>query len=388
MTATTTEPPVRAVTSARATTVPSSSPAAPPTPSWTHRLGFDRFSALYLWAAFMIFFGITQTSTFLDWNGSIKLVLTEKAVVGILAIAFLIPLTTQTFDLSVGHMMSFSLVIVTALSKQTNIPEAVSAMIAILACALAGFVSGFVVVRLRVNSFIVTLGMSQLLAGIVLKISGNRQITEALSDGYRNVGQGSLGELLHLSLPGWLDYPLELPMYFWYLVVLAVAAWYVLEHTPLGRYLFATGGNREAARLSGVSTDRLTWGSLVASAVIAGFAGIVWSWKVGNFANTVGPGYLFPAVAAVFFGASQLRGRPNVWGSLIAVYALAFGVKGLQLTFENQTFWIEPVFEGLTLGIAVALAARHGIVRVKRRGPTGRRGTDSRAVGTTTSRLI
>ena len=368
MTATTTEATVRAATSGGAAIAPISSAAAPPRPSWIHRLGFDRFSALYLWAAFMIFFGITQTSTFLDWNGSIKLVLTEKAVVGILAIAFLIPLATDTFDLSVGHMMSFSLVIVTSLSKDTGMPEVVSASIAILACALAGFISGFVVVRLRVNSFIATLGMSQLLAGIVLKISGNRQITEALSDGYRNVGRDSLGALLHVTPPGWLRYPFDLPMYVWYLALLAVAAWYVLEHTPLGRYLFATGGSREAARLSGVSTDLLTWASLVTSAVVAGFAGIVWSWKVGNFANTVGPGYLFPAVAAVFFGASQLRGRPNVWGSLIAVYALAFGVKGLQLTFENQTFWIEPVFEGLTLGIAVALAARHGIIRVKRRG--------------------
>ena len=333
---------------------------------WSHRLGLDRFSALYLWALFMIFFGITQTSTFLSWNGSIKLVLTEKAVVGVLAIAFLIPLTTDTFDLSVGHMMSFSLVIVTALSKDTSTPEIVSMTIAILACALAGFISGFVVVKLRVNSFITTLGMSQLLAGIVLKISGNRQITEAFSDSYRNIGRDSLGELLHIDPPGWLGYPFELPMYLWYLVLLAGAAWFVLEHTPLGRYLFATGGNREAARLSGVSTDLLTWSSLVASAVVAGFAGIIWSWKVGNFANSVGPSYLFPAVAAVFFGASQLRGRPNVWGSLIAVYALAFGVKGLQLTFANETFWIEPVFEGLTLGVAVALAARHGIIRVKR----------------------
>ena len=136
-----------------------------------------------------------------------------------------------------------------------------SASIAILACALAGFISGFVVVRLRVNSFIATLGMSQLLAGIVLKISGNRQITEALSDGYRNVGRDSLGALLHLSRRrAGCDYPFDLPMYVWYLALLAVAAWYVLEHTPLGRYLFATGGSREAARLSGVSTDLLTWG--------------------------------------------------------------------------------------------------------------------------------
>ena len=77
-------------------------------------------------------------------------------------------------------------------------------------------------------------------------------------------------------------------------------------------------------------------GSLVASAVIAGFAGIIYGWKVGNYAATVGPGYLFPAIAAVFFGASQLKGRPNVWGTFIALYALAWGIKGLQLTFTDE----------------------------------------------------
>ena len=99
--------------------------------------------------------------------------------------------------------------------------------------------------------------------------------------------------------------------------------------------MFATGGNPEAARLAGLRTDRLIWGSLVASAMIAGFAGIIYGWKVGNYAQTVGPGYLFPAIAAVFFGASQLKGRPNVWGTFIALYALAWGVKGLQLTFTT-----------------------------------------------------
>ncbi len=69
----------------------------------------------------------------------------------------------------------------------------------------------------------------------------------------------------------------------------------------------------------------------------------------------MGPGYLFPAIAAVFFGASQLKGRPNVWGTLIALYALAWGIKGLQLTFPANTVWIEPLFQGcLVAGRGVA----------------------------------
>ena len=141
----------------------------------------------------------------------------------------------------------------------------------------------------------------------------------------------------------------------------------MLEHTPAGRHMFATGGNPEAARLAGVRTDRLVWMSLVASGLLGGFAGAVYSFKVGTYGPNVGPGYLFPAIAAVFFGASQLKGRPNVWGAMIALFALATGVKGLQLTFSGTSRYIEPLFTGLSLLAAVSLASRNLVVKVAKR---------------------
>ena len=314
-------------------------------------LGLDKYSALYLWGAFMLYFGLTQSSTFLTGT-TFKLVLTEKVIVAVLGLGFLIPLATGTFDLSIGAVMAGSLAVANWLGKNTGLPAPLILLLALGACIAIGFVNGFVVVRLGVNSFIATLGMSQLLSGVVLYVTSNRQITGAFSNAYRDVGRAEV---------------LGMPLYFYYLVMLSVVIWYVLEHTPLGRYLFAIGGNPDAARLAGVRTDRYVWGSLMASAVMAGLAGVVFSWKVGTFSQSVGPGYLFPAVAAVFFGASQLKGRANVWGTLIALYALSFGIKGLQLTFANNTFWIEPLFEGLTLIAAVALASRKGLIRVKRR---------------------
>lgn len=323
-----------------------------PTRNWTSRVGLDRFSALYLWAFFMITFSFTSDQ-FLNWT-SIRLVLTEKVIVAVLALAFLVPLAADTFDLSIGHMMGFSLVIVNVIARDhPDFPQALAAVIALLACGAVGFVSGFIVVRLRVNSFIATLGMSQVLSALTLMLSGNRQINAVLSNAYRDIGRKRL---------------FDLPLYFYYMILLAVLVWFVLEHTPIGRYLFATGGNREAARLAGVKTDRNVWGTLVISALIGGLAGLIQSWKVGTFGNDVGPGFLFPAIAAVFFGASQLRNRPNVWGTLIAVFTLAFGVKGLQLTFTGGSRpWIEPLFEGLSLLIAVAFASRQGIIKVPRR---------------------
>ena len=314
------------------------------------KMGLDKFSALYLWAIFMIWFSITKHKTFIS-KPTLNLVLSQNVVVGVLALAFLIPLTTGTFDLSIGTMMTLSLSIVSVMAKKHTMPMYGAVPIALAACALAGFISGFFVVKLRVNSFIATLGMSQVLTAVCLKTS-NSTIAGVFSKTYRKVGTKLI---------------LGQPLIVYYLAILALILWYVLEHTPLGRYMFATGGNPEAARLAGIRTDRYVWGSLVASAVLGGFAGIVFSWKVANYTPDTGPAYLFPAVAAVFFGASQLKGRANVWGAMIALYSLAWGIKGLQLTFTNNTVWIEPLFQGVALLAAVALASYQGIIRVKKR---------------------
>lgn len=318
-----------------------------------HRLRFDKFSALYLWALFMIVFGITKGDTFLSWT-SFKLVFVEAIFNGILALAFLVPLSTGTFDLAIGANMSMALVISAHLASTNKTSDVAAMVIALGACAIAGFVSGFFVVKLKVNSFIATLGMSQVITAVIQLIS-NQSINDAFSDGYRDIGRHEL---------------LGLPLFLYYLGVIAIIVWYVFEHTPVGRHMFATGGNPEAARLAGLRTDRMIWGSLVASAVIAGFAGIVYGWKIGNYAAAVGPGYLFPAIAAVFFGASQLKGRANVWGTFIALYALAWGIKGLQLTFTENTRWIEPLFQGVSLLAAVSLASRNEVIKLpKRRKP-------------------
>jgi ribose transport system permease protein len=220
--------------------------------------------------------------------------------------------------------------------------------VSVLACGAVGAVSGFVIVRLKVNSFIATLGVSQVLLAAVLLISENRQIVATFPSSWSDLGIGRVAGI---------------PLVDVYLLALAAGLWFVLEHTRIGRYLFATGGNAEAARLSGVPTDRLVWGSLVASGAVAGLAGVVYNMRVGQFDSSVGPGYLFPAIAAVFLGASQLSQRPNVWGTLIAYFALAFGIQGLALTSTTAAVWSEPLFQGVALIVAVALTTIPAIQR-------------------------
>jgi ribose transport system permease protein len=343
--------------------------------SWVHRIGLDRFSGLYLLGIFFIFFGLTE-SNFLIWNGSIEFVLTEKVIVVMLALAFLVPLTTGTFDLSIGATMALSLVIVNKMALETDLPDGVGALVGMGACLLIGAVNGLIVVKLKVNSFIATLGMSQVIAALIRLIHDGGNITNAFGDSYINFGKGSL---FSFTWPG-SETQIELPYYFFFGLIVATGVWYVLEHTPVGRKMFATGGNPEAARLSGVKTDKLAWGSLIASAGIAGFAGLIYSWKFGTYTSSVGPPLLFTAVGAVFFGASQLKGRPNVWGTVIAVYVLAFGIKGIGLRYPREIAWMQPMFEGLVLIIAVAVASRQAVVKVNRRKSAKSDDETSRAV--------
>ncbi|MFM7871247.1 MAG: ABC transporter permease, partial [Actinomycetota bacterium] len=139
-------------------------------------------------------------------------------------------------------------------------------------------------------------------------------------------------------------------------LVLAVVMWFVLEHTALGRYLFATGGAREAARLAGVQTDRYLWGSLVTSATFAALAGVLLSSQFGSSQAQSGAPYLLPAFAAAFLGSTQFKRRFNVWGTVLAVFVLQSGVKGLQLAGVSST-WVESLFFGVALIVAVGFSA-------------------------------
>jgi ribose transport system permease protein len=325
-------------------------------------LGLDRFSALYLLGAFFVFFSITEGS-FLQWNGSIELVLTEEVIVCILALAFLVPLTTNTFDLTIGANMALSLVIVNKFAEVTDLPDVLGALVAMGACLLVGVVNGFIIVKFRVNSFIATLGMSQVIAALIRIVHDRGTMQGVFTDSFVNIGRGAV---FSFTWPG-SGSAISLPRYFIFGLIVVVAVWYVLEHTPVGRRMFATGGNTDAARLAGIRTDRLVWGSMIASAALAGFAGLLYAWKFGTYSASVGPPLLFAAVGAVFFGASQIRGRPNVWGTILAVYTLAFGIKGIGLRYPRQIDWIQPMFEGLTLVIAVAMASRQAIIRTKPR---------------------
>ena len=311
---------------------------------------FRDFSAVWLLGFLVVMFGITATSTFLTTT-TLMIVLTDQVTVGLLALALLVPLAAEKFDVSVAAVLSFAMVLTSTLAIN-GYGLAESSAIALVCCGILGAINGFLIVKLHINPFIATLGSSQVILAMTLLISQNQQLIPVLPDWFVSMTQGTY-------------YGVNLDVF--YLFGVAIILWYLLEHTPIGRSLFATGGNPEAARLAGVGTGGLIFGSFVVSALIAGFAGVLLLSKFGLYSQEYGPGYLFPAFAAVFFGATQLKGRPNVWGTLLAMYVLAVAVAGLQLTFFGNEYWITPLFNGAALLIAVALASRKQLGKAYRR---------------------
>lgn len=289
------------------------------------------------------------------------LIASTQAIAGIIAIAVLIPMVTGQFDLSVGATANLAGLVAIVVQVQHGVGVLPAALLAVVVGAVVGFVNGFIVVKLKVSSFIATLGMSSILGAFEVIVTNNTVPPPIVKPLWGNLTQTTVFGFQSVIL---------------YLIVLAVVAWWFLERTPAGRYMHATGGNVEAARLSGIRVNRWAWISLTISGAISGLAGLLYVSLTGP-SLSFGPTLLLPAFAAVFLGSTQLQpGRYNVWGTLVAIFVLATGVQGLQLVSGVQ--WMADMFNGVALIAAVALAARRGTLRVRvRRTPAEPESTDS-----------
>jgi ribose transport system permease protein len=317
-------------------------PATPRQPGAGQRLvtalSFRNISAIYIFLALFVIFSLWVPSTFLTW-GVWRSLLASQSLDAIVAMAVVLPLAAGIFDLAVGAEVGLAGILVAWLLTTAGLPLGPAIALAVVAGAAVGTVSALLVVRWKVDSFIATLGMSSVLLALTQWISSNQQIL-GLSTGFQDIATKSF---LGLTVP------------VWFMLGLGAFVWYVLERTPLGRRVYATGGNINAARLSGVKTTRVIICTLAACGAMAACAGILQTATIATGDPTVGPAFLLPAYAAAFLGSTQFRGgRYNIWGTVLAVYVLATGVQGLQLA--GAPVWIPSLFDGLALLIAVAMA--------------------------------
>lgn len=303
-------------------------------------LRLDRLSGIYALVIFIVVFSIVKPAAF-PTTQNVKVMADEAAITAIITLGLTISLATATFDLSIGATMSWSMVFVGWLQSAHHLNSWLAIVLTLLSTVVIGLVNGFAVVRLHVEPIITTMGTSAILVALAFWRCGGATIATGIPESFKSLGREHLAGI---------------PISVIYVVVLAVVLIYVMEHTPLGRFMYATGGNESAARLAGIRVGRMQVIALVMSAVIAGIAGIVLTAKIGSTGIDNGSPYLLPAFAGAFLGSTQIRrGRFNVIGALVAVYLLEVGVKGLQLIWPDIV-WIKNVFTGVVLIAAVSIA--------------------------------
>jgi ribose transport system permease protein len=300
-----------------------------------------RYGLLLAWLAVVLVFSILRPDTFFTFANA-ETIAGSQAVLVLITLALIVPMTTGEFDLSVAATANISAVLVAWLNTEHGMPLGAVIGLALAAGVVVGAVNAFFVVRIGVESIIVTLGMATLLTGVAIGV--NNETTPLSSQ--------VLIDAVHTDLAG-------LPLGFWYGLAATLAATYVYALTPLGRYLYFVGAGRDVARLSGIAVDRIRVAGFLTSAVGSALAGIVLAGWIGSADPTIGAPFLLPAFAAAFLGATAITpGRFNPVGSFVAVYFLVTGITGLQLM--GFSGWIEQVFYGASLILAVALSTLAG----------------------------
>ncbi len=307
-----------------------------------HRIDLRGFAGRYavvlaLLLMVVVFSGLRPDTFFT--TATLKSILVTQAVLVVLALGLTIALAAGEFDLSVASIVGFSAAFLAYLTAIKGWAVGPAVIMSFVAAVVIGVANATFVVVFGVNSFITTLGTGTLITGLATAITGATTIGNVPSA----ITTPAREQLLGVDLP------------VIYALVLVVALWYFLEHTPSGRYLFFTGEGRESARLAGVPVDRIRFLALVASAVMAWLAGVLLLGQTGAADPTFGAPFLLPAFAAGFLGATTIKpGRYNAWGTVVAVLLLATGTTGLQLL--GAADWVENVFNGGALVIAVTLA--------------------------------
>lgn len=296
-----------------------------------------RYGVIIVWVAIIVLFSLLRPETFFT-VGNLQTIAGSQAVLLIVTLGLIVPLSAGEFDLSISGTVGIALVLVGWLNV-VNGWAIVPTIIVVLAVGiLIGAINAFFVVGLKVDSIVVTLGTGTVLIGACLGINSETTggISTALVDATHNMVLG-------------------LPLVFWYALALVAVVWYVYALTPLGRYLYFVGSGRSVARLSGIRVEAIRVGCFIVSAGMASLAGVVLAGWLGAADPNVTTTFLLPAFAAAFLSTSVIQpGRFNPLGTLIAVYFLVTGVTGLQLL--GIAGWIEQVFYGGSLVLAVAFS--------------------------------
>ncbi|WP_338178175.1 ABC transporter permease [Jatrophihabitans sp.] len=310
-------------------------------------------ATLYVLIGLIIAFSLWKPSTFPEYATLVG-ILQDGAIGGLIALGLVVPLAAGVFDLSVGYMLGFGAIFAAWLVGNTSWPEWLVIAVSIAACAVVGLINGLLVVKARISSFIATLAMGSILQAGIQYLTGGQILTK----GVDRIGGFASVNIHQITLA---------PMV---LIVLAVLLWVLMQHTVVGRHLYATGLGGDAAVLAGVRTRQLQFGALIVSAAVAGLAGVLVVSNVGAASPDTGPSYMIPAFAAAFLGATQFKpGFFNPGGTVLAILMLQTLTSGLALA--GVSTWVPSLCTGVILIAALAVGQLRGnqlsrLIRLRR----------------------
>jgi ribose transport system permease protein len=300
---------------------------------------FSRYGVIIAFALMILAFSLARPHTFPTVT-DLKAILTAAAPEMIVALGLTVVLVMQDFDLSIGSMVGLADGAAVAEMAHHHVAWQLALALALGLGVAAGLANGFLVAILRGNSFIMTLAMATILTGVEYAFTGQAVVFQGVARGYVNLGANS---------------SLGLNNQVWIALAVAVVLWILLDATEIGRFMYAIGGNQEAARLSGIRTRTLRVAGFVIVAVSAAMVGILISSAGAGYTPNPGQYLLLPAYAGAFLGAACFRpGEFNIPGTVVGV--LFLGTIGTGLTLLNLQTYLINLVQGTILVIAVLLS--------------------------------
>lgn len=301
-----------------------------------------RFPQLSILCAFIVLFVVLSVAsdTFLTADNLMSVVRQASPSL-IVAIGMTFVLILGGIDLSVGSVACLSGTMAAGLMTMNGLPVAAAILIALAVGAVIGFVNGIVIAKIKIPAFIVTLALMSTARGLALVYTGGRAISGVPAEAAQ-LGRGYIG-------------PIPTPVIF--MIIVVVVAWILLSSTKFGRHVFATGGNEECARLSGIKVDITKIIVYTISGLTAGLTGILLTMRLASGQPTLGQGMELDAIAAVVLGGTTLTGGKGfVLGTIIGCLFMQILNNGFNI-LGVSSFW-QQVFTGIILLVAVCLYER------------------------------
>ncbi|MCF0132239.1 MAG: ABC transporter permease [Blautia sp.] len=299
------------------------------------------FALPILLVALIIFFSIMSDRFLTPLN--LTNILVQNVHVAIVSAAVMIIMISGGCDLSIGYQMSVAAVLVTKMISVYNVPVIISIICGIVLCALLGTFNGFMAIKLKSNTMIVTLGTMAIFQGISYLISESKTYHN-LPKSFMYIGQAKLG--------GWL------PVNVIIMVVVLLIVGFVMGKTAIGRQVYAAGDNPEAARLAGLSVVKIKVLSFTVAGVLVGLSAILLASRSGSADSSTGIGIEFTGITAcVLSGVALKGGEGTLWKVIVAVFVLGILANGMQLI--NLGTYPQYIAKGVIMLVSLYLTNKN-----------------------------